>query len=533
MPLRSYKPTSPGRRGMTRSTFEEITDDRAVQATARADEARLRPEQPGRLTVRHRGGGEKTHYRRIDFKRDKHGVPARIVMVEYDPNRSARIGLLHYRDGEKRYMPLPHGLRVGDVVLSGPGAEARTGNACRSRTSRSARPSTTWSSSRARAARSFAPRAPRRSSWPRQGEYAQVRLPAAEASQDQHPVHGHRRPGGQPGTTRTRRQGRPRPPHGPATGGPGRRDEPARPSPWRRRGSPDRHPPRTTEGLSCYGLPQRRARTDAFDSPLVAPEVAGKARDMSRSIKMVPSIEPRLLGRIEQMNKKNEKKVVKTWSRASVSSRRSSATMSRVYNGRKHVPVDATENMVGHLTRRVRRPAPTAGTARAPTGPPRRSEPSMKVSGTARLARSGGSTRTWLRRGDPRLLRGGGDGPAPVHAPARREARGRGAEERGPASCPEQHEHGRGRAARPRRSGRPGPDHQALASARPGLVLIHKGVTTSRSTCFGDRRAEHHGTQGPPVRVPTRGDTHVECGSGTTTRSTRPPDGGHRDPAAC
>jgi ribosomal protein L2 len=81
------------------------------------------------MTVRHRGGGEKRHYRRIDFKRDKDGVPARLATIEYDPNRSARIGLLHYRDGEKRYMLVPNGLNVGDTVISGPGAEARVGNA--------------------------------------------------------------------------------------------------------------------------------------------------------------------------------------------------------------------------------------------------------------------------------------------------------------------------------------------------------------------------------------------------------------------
>ena len=79
--------------------------------------------------MRHRGGGEKTHYRRIDFKRDKFGVPARLATIEYDPNRSARIGLLHYRDGEKRYLLLPNGLKVGDVIVSGPDAEARVGNA--------------------------------------------------------------------------------------------------------------------------------------------------------------------------------------------------------------------------------------------------------------------------------------------------------------------------------------------------------------------------------------------------------------------
>jgi large subunit ribosomal protein L2 len=129
MPLRSYKPTSPGRRGMTRSTFEEITTSEPYKPLLEPQKRASGRNNQGRLTVRHRGGGEKTHYRRIDFKRAKHGVPARIATVEYDPNRSARIGLLHYRDGEKRYMLLPHGLKVGDVVVSGAGSDARVGNA--------------------------------------------------------------------------------------------------------------------------------------------------------------------------------------------------------------------------------------------------------------------------------------------------------------------------------------------------------------------------------------------------------------------
>ena len=129
MPLRSYKPTSPGRRGMTRSTFEEITTTEPYKPLLEPQKRASGRNNQGRLTVRHRGGGEKTHYRRIDFKRDKHGIPARIATVEYDPNRSARIGLLHYRDGEKRYMLLPHGLKVGDVVVSGAGSDARVGNA--------------------------------------------------------------------------------------------------------------------------------------------------------------------------------------------------------------------------------------------------------------------------------------------------------------------------------------------------------------------------------------------------------------------
>ena len=129
MPLRSYKPTSPGMRGMTRSTFDEITTTEPHKPLLEPKKRGSGRNNQGRLTVRHRGGGEKTHYRVIDFKRDKLDVPARIATVEYDPNRSARIGLLHYADGEKRYMLLPHGLGVGDTVISGADAEARTGNA--------------------------------------------------------------------------------------------------------------------------------------------------------------------------------------------------------------------------------------------------------------------------------------------------------------------------------------------------------------------------------------------------------------------
>ncbi len=129
MPLRSYKPTSAGRRFMTRSTFEEVTTKEPYKPLLEPQKRGSGRNNQGRLSVRHRGGGEKQHYRIIDFKRDKFGVPARLATIEYDPNRSARIGLLHYADGEKRYMLLPHGLKVGDVVVAGVEVEARTGNA--------------------------------------------------------------------------------------------------------------------------------------------------------------------------------------------------------------------------------------------------------------------------------------------------------------------------------------------------------------------------------------------------------------------
>jgi len=128
MPLRSYKATSPGLRQMTRSTFEEITTKEPHKPLLEPQIRGSGRNNAGRLTVRHRGGGEKQHYRIIDFKRDKLDVPARLATIEYDPNRSARIGLLHYRDGEKRYMLLPHGLKVGAPVMSGPNCDILPGN---------------------------------------------------------------------------------------------------------------------------------------------------------------------------------------------------------------------------------------------------------------------------------------------------------------------------------------------------------------------------------------------------------------------
>jgi large subunit ribosomal protein L2 len=129
MPVKTYKPTSPGRRGMTGSTFDEITRTAPERSLLRPLRKRAGRNAYGRITVRHRGGGHKRQYRVIDFKRDKAGVSARIESIEYDPNRSARIALLVYADGEKRYIIAPLGLQVGDTVMSGKGAEIRVGNA--------------------------------------------------------------------------------------------------------------------------------------------------------------------------------------------------------------------------------------------------------------------------------------------------------------------------------------------------------------------------------------------------------------------
>ena len=129
MAIKTHKPTSPGRRFQTFSSFEEITRKRPEKSLLRALKRTGGRNVLGRMTNRHRGGGHKRQYRAIDFRRDKDGIPARVAAIEYDPNRSARIALLHYADGEKRYILAPLGLEVGDRVVSGPRAEIRTGNA--------------------------------------------------------------------------------------------------------------------------------------------------------------------------------------------------------------------------------------------------------------------------------------------------------------------------------------------------------------------------------------------------------------------
>ncbi len=129
MGIKVYKSTSPGRRGMSGYTFDEITRSEPEKSLLRPMKKKAGRNNLGRLTVRHRGGGHKRRYRLIDFKRDKHGIPARVASIEYDPNRSARIALLVYADGEKRYILAPLGIQVGDTIMSGPDAEIRPGNA--------------------------------------------------------------------------------------------------------------------------------------------------------------------------------------------------------------------------------------------------------------------------------------------------------------------------------------------------------------------------------------------------------------------
>ncbi len=129
MGIKKVKPTSPGRRFMTVSDFSEMTKKEPEKSLVEPLKKRAGRNTQGRISVRHRGGGHKRLYRIIDFKRDKDGVPAKVAAIEYDPNRSARIALLHYADGEKRYIIAPLGLKVGDKVMSGEEAEVKSGNA--------------------------------------------------------------------------------------------------------------------------------------------------------------------------------------------------------------------------------------------------------------------------------------------------------------------------------------------------------------------------------------------------------------------
>nr|MBO2493722.1 50S ribosomal protein L2 [Clostridia bacterium] len=129
MGIKVYKPTSPGRRNMSVLTFEEITKKEPERSLVVPLKKHSGRNNEGRITVRHRGGGVKRKYRIIDFKRDKDNVPAKVAAIEYDPNRTANIALLHYKDGEKRYILAPVGLKVGDIVMSGENVDIKVGNA--------------------------------------------------------------------------------------------------------------------------------------------------------------------------------------------------------------------------------------------------------------------------------------------------------------------------------------------------------------------------------------------------------------------
>ncbi len=129
MPIRKRKPTSAGRRFQSHSDFSELSRSTPEKSLLEPNPKKAGRNSYGRVTTRHQGGGNKTRYRKVDFRRTKDGIPAKVAHVEYDPNRNARIALLHYADGEKRYILMPNRVKVGDTLNSGPGADIRPGNA--------------------------------------------------------------------------------------------------------------------------------------------------------------------------------------------------------------------------------------------------------------------------------------------------------------------------------------------------------------------------------------------------------------------
>ncbi len=238
MPIRTYKPTSPGRRGMSVSTFDEITRTKPERSLLEKKTSTAGRNNQGRMTSRHRGGGVKRRYRVIDFKRDKFGVPAKVFSIEYDPNRSARIALLHYLDGAKRYILAPQGLKVGDMVMSGPEAEIRVGNAMPLRNVPTGSVIHNIELRAGRGGQIVRSAGVAAQLMAKEGDYARRAPALRRAAPDSSGLHGDARPGGQPGAREHQdRQGwtlaLPGPPPARARLG----DEPGGSSTWRWRGS--------------------------------------------------------------------------------------------------------------------------------------------------------------------------------------------------------------------------------------------------------------------------------------------------------
>ena len=354
MALRKRKPTSPGRRFQTVSDFSEITKTTPEKSLLAPKHNTGGRNSYGRKTARHKGGGHKQQYRIIDFRRTKDGVPAKVAAVEYDPNRNARILLLHYLDGEKRYILAPANVAVGDLLQSGQGSEIRPGNALPLRyipvgtTVHNVELKPGGGGKMARSAGSSVQLVAK------EGDYATLRLPStemrrvpidcratvgsvgnAEAELIKIGKAGRNRWKGVRPQTRGVAMNPVDHPHG---GGEGKT-------------SGGRHP------VSPWGKPEGRTRDKTKPSqtthrpstphPRLAP-VEGNTHAMPRSLKKGPFVDDHLLKKVDALNEQNEKRVIKTWSRRSTIIPEMVGHTIAVHDGRKHVPVYITESMVGH-----------------------------------------------------------------------------------------------------------------------------------------------------------------------------------------
>ena len=353
MGVRRYKPTTPGRRGSSVSDFVEVTRSEPEKSLVRPLHSKGGRNVHGRVTVRHQGGGHKRAYRVIDFRRhDKDGVPAKVAHIEYDPNRTARIALLHYADGEKRYIIAPARLNQGDTVEAGPSADIKPGNNLPLRNipvgtvihAIELRPG-----GGAKIARSAGTSV---QLVAKDGGMAQLRMPSGEirnvdarcratigevGNAEQSNINwgkaGRMRWKGKRPTVRGVAMNPIDHPHG---GGEGKTSGGRHPvSPWGAARGP--HPP-CTQGERPPHCPPPQGHEEAL----------GANEHMPRSLKKGPFVDDHLTKKVDAQNDKGTKNVIKTWSRRSMIVPSMLGHTIAVHDGRKHVPVFVTEAMVGH-----------------------------------------------------------------------------------------------------------------------------------------------------------------------------------------
>ena len=351
MALKKYKPTSPGRRFMSVSTFEEITKTEPEKSLTAPIKKTGGRNVNGRITTRHQGGGHKRRYRIIDFKRRKDGIPAKVAAIEYDPNRSARIALLHYADGEKAYILAPARLEIGAMIESGPNADIRPGNALPLENI----PTGTLvhnvelkpgqGGKMARSAGSGVQLVAK------DDGYGVLRLPSGEMRRVPLTC---RATVGQVGNVDHENQ----------TGGKAGRSrwKGKRPAVRGSAMNPVDHPHGGGEGKSKggrhpvtpWGVPTLGKRTRAAHKESDRLIVRGRRRGKEKALsehdrsKKGPFVEERLMKRIEEMNASGNKRMIRTWSRTSTIFPEMVGHTIAVHDGRKHVPVFVSEQMVGH-----------------------------------------------------------------------------------------------------------------------------------------------------------------------------------------
>ena len=349
MPIRKPRPTSPGRRFVSYPDFAEVTKSKPEKTLVEGLKKSGGRNALGRKTARHRGGGAKRAYRRVDFKRRKDGVDARVAAIEYDPNRSAYIALLHYVDGEKRYILAPQRLTVGMMVSSGEGADIAVGNCmelARMPVGTVVHNVELQPGRGGQMARSAGASA---QLMAKDGEMATLRLPSGEmrlvraecratvgtiGNAEHQNVKvgkaGRKRHMGVRPQTRGVAMNPVDHPHG---GGEGST-------------TAGRHPV-TPWGVPTLGY-RTRKKNKTSSRYIVRGRRRGKGKQMSRSSKKGPWVEERLMQRIEALNAANNKKMLRTWSRASTIFPEMVGHTIAVHDGKKHVPVFISESMVGH-----------------------------------------------------------------------------------------------------------------------------------------------------------------------------------------